>query len=118
MRQFNLKEYLKNPNVKLQTRTGQSVRIICTDAKSITNYPVVGLVRKGENEERITRYNINGFAYTEDLDLFFTPVKHVGYLAVNYFEGDRFVSTVMYPSKEKAIAETKCDEVIEVNWEY
>lgn len=31
MKQFNLKEYLKDPNKKVVTRDGKNVRIICTD---------------------------------------------------------------------------------------
>ena len=31
MEQFSLAEYLKNPNRKIITRGGRSVRIVCTD---------------------------------------------------------------------------------------
>lgn len=31
MEQFNLNKYLENPDRKLVTREGNSVRIICTD---------------------------------------------------------------------------------------
>lgn len=34
MRQFDLDEYLKNPNRKVVTRDGRSVRIVCTDMRS------------------------------------------------------------------------------------
>lgn len=42
MKQFNLEEYLKDPNKKVVTRDGRNVRIICTDRKG-TEYSVVAL---------------------------------------------------------------------------
>ena len=42
MRPFNLDEYLKNPKLKVTTRDGKDVRIICTNAKG-TRFPVVAL---------------------------------------------------------------------------
>ena len=33
MKQFSLKEYLKNPNQRVVTVDGEEVRIICTDRK-------------------------------------------------------------------------------------
>ena len=42
MRPFNLDEYLKNPKLKVITRDGKDVRIICTNAKG-TRFPVVAL---------------------------------------------------------------------------
>ena len=37
MKQFNLKEYLKDPNKKGVTRDGRNVRIICTDREEIAH---------------------------------------------------------------------------------
>ena len=42
MKQFNLTEYLENPELKVVTRDGHPARIVCTDAKG--RYPVVALV--------------------------------------------------------------------------
>ena len=33
MKQFNLEEYLKDPNKKVVTRDGRNARIVCTDRK-------------------------------------------------------------------------------------
>lgn len=33
MEQFSLEKYLKNPNRKIVTRGGKSVRIVCADRK-------------------------------------------------------------------------------------
>ena len=43
MKQFNLDEYLKNPTKKVITRDGNSVRILCTDAKG--NFPIIEIGR-------------------------------------------------------------------------
>lgn len=42
MEQFNLKKYLKNPNRKIVTRDGRSMRIVCTDMIG-TSYPVIAV---------------------------------------------------------------------------
>ena len=34
MKKFNLKEYLKNPSVKIVTRDGKPARIICTNKQN------------------------------------------------------------------------------------
>lgn len=44
MKQFDLQEYLKNPQKKIVTRDGERARIICTDRNP--NYPIVALVGK------------------------------------------------------------------------
>lgn len=73
MKQFSLKNYLKNSSRKVVTRDGKSARIICTDAK---NYlPVIALIDNG-GKEYIQSYYPNGAYYIEgssSLDLFFAP---------------------------------------------
>ena len=44
MKQFNLEEYKKNPNRKVITRDGKSVRIVCTDMIG-TAYPILVVCR-------------------------------------------------------------------------
>ena len=44
MKQFNLEEYKKNPNRKVITRDGKSVRIVCTDMIG-TSYPILVVCR-------------------------------------------------------------------------
>lgn len=84
MKQFSLEEYLKNPDRKVVTRNGNSVRIICTDRNA--NYPIVGLVKGYNGLERIESFNIDG-KYSSDSslkekDLFFVPEKHEGWVNV------------------------------------
>ena len=82
MKQFNLQEYLSNPNRQVITREGKKVRIICTDAKSI--YPVLGLMDDGICGERFISCQENG-RESNDLiestyDLFFGPIKHTDWV--------------------------------------
>lgn len=71
MRQFSLEEYLKNPNQKIVTRTGKSVRIICTNADS--EQCVIGLVRLKEEEAAFNYYKDGRHLEKSDSnqDLFF-----------------------------------------------
>lgn len=79
MVQFNLEEYLKNPNRKVVTRNGLNVRILCTDRNSI--YPIVALIG---NNCHINTYLENGKDSSNliNLDLFFAPEKHEGWVNV------------------------------------
>ncbi len=52
MKQFNLEEYLKNPDRKVVTKDGRKARIVCTDRNSI--YPIVALVNRGGGEDIYT----------------------------------------------------------------
>ena len=116
MKQFNLKEYLANPNRKVVTGDGRNVRIICTDAKGIC--PVVGLVAYENNEVALNA--------TEDgridgvLDLFFAPKKREGW--VNVYRGlglgTRYCKCI-FDSEEEALREsdTKAVATIKIEWE-
>ena len=76
MEQFNLEEYLKNPNRKIVTRNGNPVRIICTNRKS-ENRPIVALIQDNPyNEEYVYYYTIDGklaINGMKSMDLFFDP---------------------------------------------
>ena len=79
MKQFSLKEYLRNPNQKVVTRNGEKVRIICTDRK-IEHFPIVALCTSTiTGQETCRSYGINGNynAYDQSvLDLMFAPQKN------------------------------------------
>ena len=51
MKQFNLKEYLKDPNKKVVTRDGRNVRIICTDRQG-GDRPILALCFESDGIER------------------------------------------------------------------
>ena len=59
MKQFNLEEYLKDPNKKVVTRDGRNVRIICTDQKG-TEYSVIALCTMSDGSENCYFYFPNG----------------------------------------------------------
>ena len=121
MKQFNLAEYLKNPERKIVTRDGRSVkRILCVDAKG--DYPIVALIKsKGEKEEYPFRYTVNGQfspGYEKQADLFFVPEKHEGW--VNIYPGP-ITGVVVYKSEEDAKhganADAKVIATIKIEWE-
>ena len=104
MKQFNLDEYLKNPNRKVITRDGRDVRIVCTDCKNY-EYPIVALVTYND-DEFVVNCTKEGKCHTPNkykYDLFFTPEKKEGW--VNIYldaENSSYVETCIYKSKEEA----------------
>ena len=81
MKQFNLQEYLANPNRQVVTRDGRKVRIICTDRKGTT--PIIALINSGVSEELGYAFYSDGkyFIDKDDkVDLFFAPEKHEGWI--------------------------------------
>ena len=98
MKQFNLEEYLKNPSMKVVTRDGRNVRILCTDAKG--NCPVVVLV---DYEDYEVAFNVTKNGKLDDVsDLFFAPEKHEGW--VNLYRGALGVTYAgcVYTSEKEA----------------
>ncbi len=121
MKQFTLKEYLKNPKHKVITRDGRPVRILCTDRNydnypiennpigSYGNYPIVALVQSHIREE-LCCYTEDGlFLYgTEDPnDLFFADEethKHKGWMNI-YKSFDSYCSAkgdFIFKTKQEA----------------
>ena len=122
MKQFSLEEFKKNPNRKVVTRDGHSVRIICTDAKG--DYPIIALVDYYEVEE-LFFYKPDGkciVEYESKVDLFFSPEKKViwGNLYSTQlgttFSGD-FYKTEEAALKEKAKDFSKYITTFKVEWE-
>ena len=122
MKQFNLEEYLKNPTKKVITRDGNSVRILCTDAKG--NFPIVALVEIHSDSENVIRLRENGHFYndTEDSrDLFFVPEKKSGW--INLYKMNSIISPGprAYDTKEEAesAAGNRSDYIstIKIKWE-
>ena len=103
MKQFNLDEYLKNPNKKVITRDGNSVRILCTDAKG--NFPIIALVEIHNDAELVIRLRENGRFYndTEDYrDLFFAPEKNSGWINLYKINSTISPGPRAYNTKEDA----------------
>ena len=124
MKQFNLEEYLKNPNKKVVTRDGRNVRIICTDRKG-TEYSVVALCTMSSGSEDCYFYFPNGRMYLSAdscMDLFFAPEKKEGYINV-YRDGDGYYTggTEIYSSEAEAVSHVTEKfgyvKTVKVKWE-
>ena len=108
MKQFNLKEYLKNPNRKVVTRDGKSVRILCTDRIG-GDSSVIGLCRISDNIEKLIEYLPDGSYFPSraesGFDLFFAPEKLERWVNV-YRDKDKYKlgATYFYHSEHEAKA--------------
>ena len=104
MKQFNLEEYLKNPDSEIVTRDGRKVRILCTDRKGDT--PIIALVNDANDGQEY------GYAFYSDgkffrdggdeLDLFFAPEKHEGWINIFRGKDNPFTGNIIFASKEEA----------------
>lgn len=125
MKQFNLEEYLKNPERKIVTRDGCKARVICTDRNS-DDYIVIALVQEQLNEN-IYSYTKKGLlrCNTESpSDLFFAPERKTGWINVSRIAqgnaGEITYTGAVYPTKEEAIAGYSgvgLLDTIQIKWE-
>lgn len=104
MEQFSLEEYQKNPNRKVITRDGRSVRIVCTDMIG-TSYPILAICRIDGTRDCYYPYKIDGklnINIDSPLDLFFAPEKREGW--INLYQTDYGIcaNSDVYPTKEEA----------------
>ena len=105
MEQFSVEKYLENPNRKVVTRDGKSVRIICTNRLD-ENYPLIALVNN-EGAKHCCCYTTFGklYAYKKrdcELDLFFAPEKKSAW--INLYKMNSIISPGprAYDTKEEA----------------
>ena len=103
MEQFSLEQYLENPNRKVVTREGKSVRIICVNRLS-DDYPIVALILN-KDKEVIECYTKDGKFLENKIynyDLFFAPIKKEGW--VNMYKTRSGAAQIgqIYSSKEEA----------------
>ena len=99
MKQFSLDEYLKNPNRKVVTRDGESVRIMCTDYYG--EKPIIAKIE--ECEYSYPFYEDGKFlSYGEPshLDLFFAPERKEGWVNVYKNEDGAYVLGEIFIGKE------------------
>ena len=120
MKQFNLKEYLANPSREVVTRSGHSVRIICTDARN-NNYPIIALVSLKGGTEVVCAYTKNGTRLGDKInvdDLFFESEKHEGWVNIyrNKTNGESYCGKI-YESEDDAKAQTDILTTIKIEWE-
>lgn len=104
MKQFNLQEYLKNPDRHIVTRKGIDAKIICTDGSNKT-YPIFALIQneEGKNVLSYTNEGVNTEGYKSSFDLFFATEKKSGWINL-YKSGNNviFGSNRPYNSEELA----------------
>ena len=124
MKQFSLDEYLKDPLKKVVTRDGRRARIVCTD-RVLGAFGVLALVMEKSGIENSYSYKTNGQYYEKgisDLDLFFAPEKHEGWINVfeDALEGN-YVGDRLFKTKESAEKEGKRwighKAVVKIEWE-
>lgn len=124
MKQFNLEEYLKDPNKKVITRDGRNVRIICTDQKG-TKYSVIALCTMSDGSENCCFYLPNGRRYwsadvDSGTDLFFAE-KHEGWINLYKINSDISPGPLTYNTKKEAESATgnRPDYIstIKIEWE-
>lgn len=121
MKQFNLEEYLENPDRQIITRDGRSVKIICTNAKG--NFPIIALVETYNGNETVLRLKENGRFYNDtenSSDLFFAPEKKEGW--INLFKINSTITAgKVYNTKEEAESAVLCSlahiSTVKVEWE-
>ena len=104
MEEFSLEKYLKNPNRKVVTRDGRSVRIVCTNRLD-ENYHVIALVNNEDSEKcyiYTTFGKFDGYKNRDcELDLFFAPQKKEGW--INLFKVNSATTTgEVYNTEEEA----------------
>ena len=122
MKQFSLEEFKKNPNRKVVTRKGQSVRIIYTDA--VGRSPIVGLINLGD-KEIVDQFMEDGSWFNNrvnyDRDLFFAPEKKEGWVNL-YRRNEDIIITgdLVLKTKEEAIKCISSEDyiaTIHIEWE-
>ena len=121
MRQFDLDKYLKNPNRKVVTRDGRSVRIVCTDMIG-TSYPILAICRVDATHDCYYSYTLNGkhnLGVESRLDLFFAPEKRSGWINIYDRTGDAHASRRIYDTEEEALecASVERVDTIKIEWE-
>ena len=126
MKQFNLKEYLKNPSRKIVTRGGYPATIVSTTFHQ-ENYPVVAEVYFSSYDKKQSySFTANGLfldSSEDSRDLFFAPEKHEGWINVYRDRDTGTVSfgAILYTSREEAEEVGKTDvyyaATAKIEWE-
>ena len=117
MKAFSLEEYLKNPSMKVITRNGRKVRIICTDRRS-ENYPIVSLIETEYGEETCWHAKHGEYVRGQESnnDLFFAPEKHEGWVNV-YRDFDGLMCGSVFATEEDAKCNAKTAiATVKIEW--
>lgn len=125
MKKFSLEEYLKNPDRKIITRDGRSVRIICTNRVDKT-HSILALLFEDEDRDReeVYQYTSKGEYYpnaSSPHDLFFVSEKKEGWINIYHYDGIERAnaSKRIYDTKEEALKYKNSGYVdtVKIEWE-
>lgn len=105
MKEFNLEEYLANPDRRIVTRDGRAAKILCTDRND--EYSIVALVTAKDGKEQVYCYFPNGRQYgagNDCRDLMFAPIKKEGWVNIyaSQIAGDRYSGYSIFPNESEA----------------
>ena len=119
MKQFNLEEYLKNPNRKVVTREGRAAEILCTNY--IGGHPIIAQVEGYDYSTSFCKDGLSVIGEETPRDLFFAPEKKEGWANIYLCEGEYSLDDVIYSSKIDAEESGKKFEdyltTIQIEWE-
>ena len=119
MKQFNIKEYLKNPLRKVITRDGRNVKILCTNFTKAQH-----IIAQIEGNDYSTAFHKDGIfvnGVESNCDLFFAPEKHEGW--VNLYRSSLDITHVgcVYTSekeaKESIYSPSRYIATVKIEWE-
>ena len=117
MKEFNLDEYLKNPNKKVITREGRSVTILCTNF--LSSEPIVAEIKElncSMSFDTNGRHSNNSTARNPSIDLFFAPEKKEGWINLFKDSDIKYVGYKIFESKEEA-EKVGSTATIKIEWE-
>ena len=125
MKQFNVEEYLKNPEKRVVTRDGRKARILCCDLKN-NPYIVVAAIPDGNMEVPLTctEQGKAFLGHDSGSDLFFAPEKHEVWTNV-YRRSNEDAYGIgfgcTYSSEEEAkdsiVPSLDCVATVKIEWE-
>lgn len=123
MKQFNLEEYLKNPERKVVTRNRKEVKIHCTYFTGTQR-----IIAQVEGSDCSLSFDENGRYYIgnrdSQYDLFFAPEKHEVWINV-YRRSNEDAYDIgfggTYPSEKEAkdsiVQSLDCVATVKIEWE-
>ena len=120
MKQFNLEEYLANPNRKIVTRVGDTVRILATDLED-EDFPIAAAIDNKYPMSYTSRGTRNyELRHEDDNDLFFATNKHEGWVNVYMNCNERSLGA-LHSSKKDALEVAKVNDnyvaTVKIEWE-
>lgn len=117
MKQFDLEEYLANPNKKVVTRDGRNVKIHCTNYQ--WSFPIIAEIEGLDTSMAFNIDGVYGLFPGSNYDLFFAPEKREGWINLYKDVEGNIVTSQVYKTKKSAEASScrTCIATIKIEWE-